>query len=656
MKRSVGYAISREAYNRHKNGDDTALCNSKLLKDGALDLKSDFVVLSCAEWDRIVGLVGCDTEIPVGSVNMNIVVNNGDVNKKFAIPAGEVLFTVIKIVLFKEGMEEEEFAREYTYSTTPEIQLGDKIVRGDSEHVKVEIFSRREKMVPQAINECTPVEFRNVGLTCYMNTALQVLLGVGELSAAIEGMSTREIDEYSRRKNTKKGYNKEKSGDLLRAYRDLIKTVRVKGDCLAKLKEIKRAMGNIDFRYRGCTEEDAGEAFSLILSNFNYLFEKTKYEKLIPDLFIYHAESVKIFKKNRESVSSEIKPLYKSFVLNGSFGSEGGPHSHVLIIHKNQLVVTRLCIHSEGRVSVRAIKERIAGSFRVDLGEIVGILVDDGKVARLADSYEFSLNKNLLLQPIFYVTDKDLDKIEFLFLSYTAAVEGLSFFTSLFSGVKNVFQMPFLVEKKCNIAQFLQNNLKIKRRTEVPNTVLDIQQNVDASDLHFGSMVIALSNKYWDATAHIDIIKNRKYEAKDYVHVQCVVSNWENVTVRSKSAGDKENFDFDTIEESTKFSRFSKYFCVQLPIGLGRPFKGEKMFDRQKLFVEKDGLMLDGVSYSLVGILVHHSFGIGGHYVAFTKRNNTWYHCNDSTITKSSVNEAISTGYPYGILYTKTDA
>ncbi|OAG32233.1 hypothetical protein NEIG_01918 [Nematocida sp. ERTm5] len=651
MTLSVGYAISSESYALCKIDKSAVINNKIILRDGIVDADSDYLVISCREWDSLISVHSYDEEVPFGTIHINLTVNTNEIVKKFTVPAGQVLFDVIKIVLYTEKMSRDEFTNRFRYEVTPNLGLDEKLVRGEAVDVCIEIFEVSRENAPEK-EECKPVEFRNVGLTCYMNTALQVLLGVGELSSAIEEMSRDEICKYSERKDSKKGYNRKKCGDLLNAYRELIRTVRKKGDCAGKLREIKRAIGAIDNRYRGCTEEDAGEVFSLILTNFNYLFEKTKYAKLIPDLFMYSAESVRIFKEGEEVVSKKVKPLYKSFVLNGSFGSEGGPHSHVLVIHKNQLIVTGLCIHSE-RDSIGNIKEKISNSFHVETSKIVSILISNGKVGKVADEDLLACKRNLLEQPIFYITDEEIESIEFLFISYTPIAEGLAFFTSLFSGLKNVFQIPFLVRKKCNIAQFLESHLRIKRR-DVPNTVLDIQQNIESTENHFGSMVVVLSNKYWDATAHIDIIKNRKYEVKECVHVQCVVSNWENLTVRERTPEDTEKFSFDVVEESTKFRRFSKYFCVQLPVGLGRPFKGDKS-DRQKLFVEKDGLVLDGAVYSLVGILVHHSFGIGGHYVAFTKRNNTWYHCNDSTITKSSVNEAISTGYPYGILYKRSD-
>ncbi len=39
--------------------------------------------------------------------------------------------------------------------------------------------------------------------------------------------------------------------------------------------------------------------------------------------------------------------------------------------------------------------------------------------------------------------------------------------------------------------------------------------------------------------------------------------------------------------------------------------------------------------YKLSGIIMHHGMSInGGHYTAYVKVNNTWYHCNDSSVTK----------------------
>lgn len=758
MERSLGYAVSREAYNRYKKGEKFKIENERILKEGDLDPSADFIVLSQKEWEDISGVSGFDREVIVGRAEIHIVLEKGEIEKKFSVPVSEVLFNVIKIVIFQERMREEEFVEGYFYRISPEIELKDRIVTGDTERVKIEIekkkqTEKKEEKTSQtdglsngtnstnganrangmgntnnpnstlnnpsqsnstlsemdnpnnpsqldnsdalddldgeselsstghseqsstsdsqssnschssqlnssgnqssnysalstrpssfslsARPDCTPVEFRNVGLTCYMNTALQVLLGVSELSSTIEEMSKREIDQFKRRRNTKKGYNREKSGELLLAYKELIRTVREKGDCLIRLKEIKRVLGSIDSRYRGCTEEDAGEAFSLILSNFSYLLEKTKYDRLISDLFLYRAESVEIV-RGKETV----KELYKSFVLNGSFGSEGG-HFHVLVVNRDQLVWSRLCVHFTRRISVGKIIQRILENFRLERRKVVGVRVDGERVIRLKDDYEFNFEKSLFNQPIFYITEKTDENIEFVFLKYSS-VDGLSFFSSFFSGGRNLFEIPFLVGRRCNLAEFLEGELRINRRTEVPDTVLDIQESSGGGNSYFSSIVISFSNKHWDLSEYIEIVKTRRYGVKESINVQCVVSNWETRTERK--------IDGVVTEEFTRFRGFSRYFCVQLPVGLGRPFKGEK--DRQKLLVEKDGLVLDGVSYSLAGILVHHSFGIGGHYVAFTKRNGIWYHCNDSTISKSSVNEAVTTGYPYGILYRKTE-
>ncbi|KAH9386939.1 uncharacterized protein NEMAJ01_1835 [Nematocida major] len=642
MSLLIGYAVAKKSYEKYKAGEDPLVSSQDILKNGFLDPNSNYTVISCREWDAINAEFLCDAAVPVGRVRMHVTVSPDGISKDFAVPAGEKLFSVIRVVLFSEKMSLEEFQQNFACTVSPPVGMGESLVRGESAEISVKIT---RKVSPESLqDENRPVEFRNVGLTCYMNTALQVLLGVSELSDAVLQISQEEIREFAARKNTRQGYDREKCGVLLQAYKALVKTARRRGDCLGKLKEIKRALGSIDPRYRGCSEEDAGEVFSLILNNFNYLFEKTPYESLIPDLFVYTAESVRVLRSHGEVVGRKVKPLYRSFVLNGSFGSEGGPHGHVLVIHRNQLITTGLCLY-QGK-TVGEIRESVSRKFQEPVWKVLAVQMEGERIRKVPDAEPFSFRKNLLEQSFVYVTDEALEDAEFLFISYTPGIEGLSFLASFFSGVKNVFQIPFLVRKKCNIAQFLGENLKIKRRTDVPNTVLEIKHSREETEEYFGSMVVALTNKYWDAAEHIESIKNRKYEVRDCVHVQCVVSNWESPSRERREEEGKE------VEEFTRFRGFSKYFCVQLPVGLG---KGGEKFDRQKFFVEKEGLVLDGAAYSLVGILVHHSFGIGGHYVAFTRRGGMWYHCNDSSITKSSANDAASTGYPYGILYRRAD-
>lgn len=689
----IGYAVPAEWYKRYQRKERALgkIKNKDLLgEDGKIRKSAEYAKIGPEEWLKIKRLYAYDVEVPIGIVMVKLIYKDKErEEKKFPVEASQKIFEVLQVVLFNHKITVERFNSKYTCTITNNVDLSDTFAKCNTSEVNIAVerrsggcidnsssdssnnsssdnnsnnssnnhHHRRKKEVSKAFNG-RPVEFRNLGLSCYMNTALQVLLGVEELSREISKMETSTIMEYGRRKDTKKDYSKEKSANLLLAYKNLVKSTARHEDCSGCLREIKRALGTIDPRYGKYSEEDAGEVFSLILTNLNYLFEKTAHKNLIPELFMYNADQVKVYLNNNREIHREKKNIYRSFVLNGYFGSDKSIHHHVLVIHKDPLHTTALCVHREigtAYVSVESVKERICRSFNVQLHEIIVCEInEEGKVVRKKDTDVFIPSKNLLEQPIFYLTDTPERDTEFVFVRYTAQKESPGFFGSFFGGAdKRTEILPFVIKKKRNITDFLKKELKIKRRIESIDTQLDMLDEVEESERSYASIAVVLSQKHWEAQEYIEALKERKNRLKDHIHMQCLITNWENRAMR-KIVDEKDkraDIDADAVVEYTRFSGFSKYFCMQLPSGLGNGCKSDRIGDRSRLYIEKECLVLEGKVYSLWGILVHHTFGIGGHYVAFTKRGETWYHCNDSTITKSSAKEAAGTGYPYGILY-----
>ncbi|OAG29480.1 hypothetical protein NEDG_00613 [Nematocida displodere] len=662
----IGYAVPREWYKSYSENAEHAavLVNAEILTpEKELNLESKYQVVSCEEWEEIKKKTQYDEEVPYGVVNITIdFTNKESIQKNFQSHSSKKVFDIIKLVLFSHKMTEQRFIKYYRWKINAAASLSEALIKCKTKNIHLEIERKEtEQSSEEEIKRenTRPAEFRNVGLSCYMNTALQVLLGVDELSHKILAISSNTIYDLGRKRNTAKGHSKEKCAQLLLAYRSLVKSSKKGGDCGSMLREIKKVLGEIDSRYGRCSEEDAGEVFSLILNNFNYLFEKTKYDSLVSDLFRYNADELQeCLDRSRKEVRRTEKNIYKSFVMNGSFGSEKGPHAHVLVVHRNQLLVSSVCVYKEegGDLLVGNVRKKICRDFQVSLENVVaGESTAQFRVIKREDGYTFASKKNLHEQPVFYIVDNP-EEIEFVFLRYLPQKESLGFLTSIFgSGDKRVFSAPFLIKKKSNLAHFLEDSLRIKRRTTVPDTMLELQESVKEDSRLFSSVCVVVSHKHWDATEYINAIKEREEETRDALHIQCVVTNWENRHIRKPSEEEKaDNPNIHRVVESRHFCKFSKYFCVQLSNGLGASFK-EKPLEKHKLTIEKDSLMLDGGRYALVGILVHHNFGIGGHYVAFTKRGESWYHCNDSTITRSTVSAAISTGYPYGLLYRREE-
>ncbi|KAI5188581.1 hypothetical protein NECID01_0194 [Nematocida sp. AWRm77] len=669
---AFGYAVPKEWHQKYLRRKENlpSIDNASLVgPDGTLTEEAKYSVLSCTEWETAKKKCFWDIEVPVGVVEITIVLKRSSpVTKTFQALASQNVFEVIRMVLFAHSMTEEEFTKTHTYVITGNVNLSQQLIKCEAQKIFIEVESTETaSRSPEdaAVKERRPAEFRNVGLSCYMNTALQVLLGVEELSQKVLSISNDTVRTLALQKDTSTGYSKEKCAQLFIAYRSLVKSAQKGEECGHRLREIKRVLGSIDGRYGKCSEEDAGEVFSLILNNFNYLFEHTEHEKLISSLFMYSADQTKVF-LNREGceVLRKHKNIYKSFVLNGSLGSEKGPHAHVIAVHRNQLVLTSLCVHldpsSKDRrtLSVLLAKKKIAKAFGVSTACIVaGEVSSEGFVWKRDDAYVFPLQKNLCDQPVFYITDFPESDAEFVFLRYLPQKDTSSrFFTSFFgnSDQKHTL-LPHVLKKTDDLSEFLSVHLGIQKRPCASDTALDVQEVSPDSVSCFRTRCAILSQKIWNADTYAGIINSRKPQLKDSLHVQCVLTHWENRSVRTHLTLEEKKEQKDSgaasAVEFSYFSQFSKYFCVQLPFGLGLSAKCERFFEKQKLHVEKDGLVLDGGSYSLVGILVHHNFGIGGHYVAFTKRGHTWYHCNDSTITQSSALEAAGTGYPYGILY-----
>jgi len=659
----IGYAVPMDWYKSYvENGKKPSeIKNRKIIsEEGDLDRSSSFEVVGVKEWAEIKKKNTYDVEVPVGTVEVSLTLaEKEEIKKRFEVKSSKETFDVVKAVLFSQKMTEKDFLKRYKYTITGNIDIKEQLIKCGRKNVEITI-ERKEtdtSSEEEEEKEKKPAEFRNLGLSCYMNTALQVLLGVEELSKSLASISTETIRALGQRKGAKGVYKREKCVELLLAYRSLVRATEKGEACDNKLREFKSVLGSIDTRYGKRAEEDAGEVFSLILNNFSYLFEKSKYENVVSDLFAYNTDLVKVFlDASSREVGREEKSLQKSFVLYGSFRSEKGAHAHVAVVHRKQLVITSFCVLIEegGSLMVGKVKERIGREFKVEAEKIVaGEPAGEMKMLKRGDGFSFAPKKNLFEQPMFYIVG-EVKEIEFMYLKYLPQKES-GFFSSMFSGSDGkAVNMPFLIEKRRNITEFLEAELRIERRADA-ETVLEIKNAIEESELAYSSMCVVITHRSWDARKYLNAIKDRRSEIKDALHIQCAITNWEHRVTR-KIRGEQVPEEVEakkpvSFVEFTQFHNFSTYFCIQLPLGLGGPFKGEKFGDRTTPYIEKDGLILKGVRYSLVGVLVHHNFGIGGHYVAFTKRGKTWYHCNDSTITKSTVDEAVSTGYPYGILY-----
>ncbi|CAG9310154.1 unnamed protein product [Blepharisma stoltei] len=55
-------------------------------------------------------------------------------------------------------------------------------------------------------------------------------------------------------------------------------------------------------------------------------------------------------------------------------------------------------------------------------------------------------------------------------------------------------------------------------------------------------------------------------------------------------------------------------------------------------FVIKPG---ENTRYSLFGVVVHSGSMLGGHYIAFVKHNNAWYHCSDTHVSQVSETQIV---------------
>lgn len=71
--------------------------------------------------------------------------------------------------------------------------------------------------------------------------------------------------------------------------------------------------------------------------------------------------------------------------------------------------------------------------------------------------------------------------------------------------------------------------------------------------------------------------------------------------------------------------------------------------------INKNIVNQDNEEYELLGIICHSGCNSlnSGHYVAYVKRGNKVWHCNDDKINESSFDKYIEGGTPYILLYKK---
>lgn len=724
----LGYAVPREWYEQYVREPEAApdIKNRNLAQSGHGGLKkeSDYWVVSPREWQDIKKRYAYDVELPTGTVTIHVTLRGkNQIEKRFETDASKNIFEIIQVVLFSHRITVGRFSEKYSCSITNSPELTDALIKCEAEDVEIEIEKResgkqKKRRTEKSswhswtggaasvldsdsssrdpdtqsstssdsesgyesdrvmhrpdfhaeISRSAPASFHNVGLSCYMNTALQVLLGTEDLSSSLLGVPESAIRRQAQKKSNVKGHCRKKAAELIFSYRYLIQCAKKGNECGSALREVKRILGTIDPRYWKCAEEDAGEVVSLILNTFWHFFAGSKYESLVTDLFMYCADILRVyFDAEGNEIHAKTMNIYKALVLNGSFGSETGAHSHVLVVHENQLHTTSFCVPRGpgGQIQVVTAKERISRVFQVSPECIeVAEIRDDQKVLKRENDHVFTPQKSLVQQPIFWIASSAASNGRlFLLLKMSSEKDGGGILTTIFGQKeKKLFRTPYLIESPRDVPEFLEHKLGLKRKKasgDGNELIQVVSQHAETPSTH-PSVTAIVPDGIWDVSKYAEAVRGREGSYWDSLHVQCVVTNWEYTTPKKKigstekEKGQRKPPGAQSFVDSMHFCRFSKYICILLPEGLGSPEKGEKTVGRVKLTLEKDGLVLDGRSYGLVGVLVHHNFGVGGHYVAFTKRGNQWYHCNDSTITQATPEEAVSTGYPYGVLYRGT--
>lgn len=115
----------------------------------------------------------------------------------------------------------------------------------------------------------------------------------------------------------------------------------------------------------------------------------------------------------------------------------------------------------------------------------------------------------------------------------------------------------------------------------------------------------------------------------------------------------KKNTNYYT-EKKEKYYFFNNYCLIQLNIfSFINPRKSNKINPKIKN-ISENIKNTKGDKYELMGVVVHSgSSANSGHYMAYVKRNNIVYKCNDDTIDESGFNKIPHNETPYILLYKK---
>lgn len=656
----IGYAVSTECV---QNGKACGTIRNAGIVDADGKLNGGYTVVTPEEWSAMKQ-GGYDYEIAVGVIDCHFELYDKQppIKKHVAVPANAVLFDVIRNIYFYPEMTLSFFQRNFAVVQQrgrSDVSVGvDRKaaeLRDPSSHLKImRKDAGEERQEEERVRICG---LENVGNTCFMNSVLQCLYNIDELTNFFlknKHLKRDPLDEERTRggcdsREERLNHSREK---LTFEYASLIKDMyRGNGSAITPWS-FKNTLSMLNPMFKGSSQHDAPEFLSHLLDGIHEYLNAKKVEKLgkkdkrrssdgareVPEAQAEREWTE--YRKTNESVITDVfmgqlrSTLECKVCHNTSIKHD--PSMYLALSIPDTAEYVPVCINFvDNRLPVKTTvqKNTTVGNLKTALkrekeikGEMIAVEVSGDRVVREIGDKEAVLRKGTFI----YEYGSHKKNILFLTLKFSAYYimqYGLNH-PLLVDRTENIYEAiaaklsPFVkADKRSKGVEWWRERIEVGKQERVDLPVVKVVftsgsfSDIFEKDFKMENMVRKEDGGGIDLQNCIDFFM-RKEDLSDSNAIYCT-------RCKRKTGATKQ---MDMVRAPK---------CLIISLKKFRYTSSGQVNVNTVVSVPVCNFSIAGAVYSLKGVCNHYPIGSGGHYTATVNKCGRWFTCNDSSVSET---------------------
>lgn len=645
----VGYAVSKAWIDKELSRGGPVKNQAILGGRGELGKDAEYEIVSPSEWTEMKRR-GYDHEIAVGDVMcyFELEKSQAKTKKEVQVPAGTILFDVIKDIYFDPDMAVEDFKGEYRVLKGGEaVDVRQKVVELGDEVCCITIRGIGGDVGGRGYGGTRLCGLDNVGNTCFMNSVLQCLYNIDDFTNFF--IQDRHLKRSCGPDSDRLNARREK---LTLDYAELIKRMYYSDGASIAPWSFKNTLSLLNPMFKGSSQHDAPEFLFLLLDGIHEYLNVRKKEKLNKKEKLKAAVQGEAPDRQAEREWSEYIEKNKSIITDLFMGQlrsslqckscqhtsiKHDPSMYLALSIPDAAEYVSVCINFfdchrppirvayHQNVSVKDLKDAVKRERGVH-GNLIAVEVSGDKVIREAKDYETLPRKGVSV----YEYPGKKEDVAFLVLRF-----------STYYIVQHRLDHPLLIDKSMDLHEALASKLKgLMRRDRRDRELGWWREKVVEISVNEKPPITIVKAVF--ASGSFSEIFEKDFKMESVVQREGDVFTLQNCVDFFMKKEDLSEGNAICCERCGKKTGATKQMeMVRAPRCLVVSLKKFKYTSSGQVNVFTvidfpiERFALAGTVYKLSGACNHHSMGHGGHYTAYVRRGERWFVCNDSNVSEA---------------------